>query len=218
LMDGLTATSGNLEVSLEVDNVGLATSANQTTANASLSSIDGKVTACNTGAVVVASGTTEATQTTHDNFNCNANLQVNNSDLSLGQYLMATTLPVAIASNQSRLDVAQPTSSAYTTSNLNDTGVVAYVFACKLNTLYIMNWAASVAFVRVYDKATAATGSDTPIMKFTLYNYQNASIPFPCPVDFTNGISIRATTVVGDTDTTSPTSNAVSCVVSYTST
>ena len=36
---------------------GASTSANQTTANASLSSIDGKITACNTGAVVVASGT-----------------------------------------------------------------------------------------------------------------------------------------------------------------
>ena len=36
---------------------GAATAANQTTANSSLSSIDGKITACNTGAVVIASGT-----------------------------------------------------------------------------------------------------------------------------------------------------------------
>jgi hypothetical protein len=38
-----------------------ATAANQTTANSSLSSIDGKITACNTGAVVVASGAITAT-------------------------------------------------------------------------------------------------------------------------------------------------------------
>jgi len=42
-----------------------------------LSSLNGKVTTCNTGAVVISSGTTQATQSTHDNFNCNANLQVN---------------------------------------------------------------------------------------------------------------------------------------------
>jgi len=55
LMDGLTATSGNLEVSLEVDNVGLATSANQTTANTSLSSIASNTSDCavNTNAIGV---------------------------------------------------------------------------------------------------------------------------------------------------------------------
>jgi len=35
-MDGLTATAGNLEVSLEIDNIGLATSLLQTNANGSL--------------------------------------------------------------------------------------------------------------------------------------------------------------------------------------
>ena len=183
--------------------------------NAELTSLDTKITTCDTSSIA---GTVTATQSTHDNFNCNANLQVNDSDLSLGQYVMATSLPVAIASNQSRLNVAQPVSAVYTQANLNDTGVVAYAFACKMNTLYIMNWSASVAFIRIYDLSTAADSSDSPIMKFTLYNYQNASIPFPCPIEFTNGISVRSTTVVGDTDTTSPTTNDVSCVVAYTAT
>lgn len=184
--------------------------------NTTVTSLDSKISSCDTGSVVISSGTTVVTQSTHDSFNCNANLQVNNSDLAFGQYAMATSIPVAIASNQSRLNVAQTSSSAYTNSNLNDTGVVAYAFACKMNTLYLMNWAALQAFVRIYDKSTAATGSDSVLMKFTLYNYQNASITFPSPVDFTNGISVRATTLIADSDTTNPATNAVSCVIAYT--
>jgi hypothetical protein len=44
-------------VSASIDTTGLATSAKQDTGNTSLSSIDGKITACNTGAVVLAAGT-----------------------------------------------------------------------------------------------------------------------------------------------------------------
>lgn len=56
----LASDEDNVPVTLEVDNVGLATSANQTTANSSLStiagdtnSLDGKVTACDTDNITV---------------------------------------------------------------------------------------------------------------------------------------------------------------------
>lgn len=52
-----TDNTGSLQVDVESSALpsGAATSANQTTANASLSSIDGKITAVNTGAVVISS-------------------------------------------------------------------------------------------------------------------------------------------------------------------
>ena len=59
-----------LPVTASIDTTGLATSAGQTTGNSSLSSIDGKITAVNTGAVVVSSSalpsgaSTSANQTT----------------------------------------------------------------------------------------------------------------------------------------------------------
>ena len=195
--------------SIDTNTTGLAT-------EATLGTLDGKVTACNTGAVVIASGTTVATQSTHDSFNCNATLQISDTDLSLGQAVMVSSLPVTLASNQSTINVAQNVSAVYSNGNLSSTGLVVYAFAGKMNTLYIMNWAASVAFIRIYDKSTAALSSDTPVMTFTLYNYQNASLTFPCPIDFTNGISVRATTGVAEDDEVSPTSNAASCVIAYT--
>ena len=59
---------------------GASTSANQTTGNASLSSIDGKVTACNTGAVIVASGTIDLGAT--DNAVLDS-IQTNTSDCAV---------------------------------------------------------------------------------------------------------------------------------------
>lgn len=53
--DAVTVTGGKLDVNASIDTTGLATSAKQDTGNASLASIDGKITAVNTGAVVVAS-------------------------------------------------------------------------------------------------------------------------------------------------------------------
>lgn len=48
-------TSGALDVNATLDTTGLATSAKQDTGNTSLASIDGKITAVNTGAVVISS-------------------------------------------------------------------------------------------------------------------------------------------------------------------
>ena len=51
----LATSSGVLKCDTTLDKTGLATNALQTTGNSSLSSIDGKITACDTGAVVVTS-------------------------------------------------------------------------------------------------------------------------------------------------------------------
>lgn len=50
-----------------IDSAGLATSARQDTGNTSVASIDGKITACNTGAVVVSSGSITANAGTNLN-------------------------------------------------------------------------------------------------------------------------------------------------------
>lgn len=53
--EAVTVTGGKLDVNASIDTTGLATSAKQDTGNTSLASIDGKITAVNTGAVVVSS-------------------------------------------------------------------------------------------------------------------------------------------------------------------
>ena len=47
----------------------------------------------------------DVTSATHNNFNCNANLQISDVDLAFGQGLMTASLPVCIASDQSSLTV-----------------------------------------------------------------------------------------------------------------
>ena len=44
-------------------------------------------------------------QSTHDDLNCNANMQISNTDLSFGQATMSNSLPVTISSNQSYPEV-----------------------------------------------------------------------------------------------------------------
>lgn len=61
LQDGsgnvITSTASALDINLKSSTVAIATSGKQDTGNSSLSSIDGKITACNTGSVVITSGT-----------------------------------------------------------------------------------------------------------------------------------------------------------------
>ena len=105
--------------------------------------------------------------------------------------------------------------SYYRNINVNATGSMVKSSTGSLCTIYFMNWASSANHIKIYDKATAATSADTPVMNFTLYNYQNVALTFAKPVEFTNGISIRATTGIADNNNTNPTTNAVSCSITY---
>lgn len=100
-----TNTSGNLQVDVLSSTLptGAATSANQTTANASLSSIDGKTTVVNTGAVTVVSSSlptgaaTSALQTTTNSSLASIDAGI---PAALGAATIANSMPVTIASDQ----------------------------------------------------------------------------------------------------------------------
>lgn len=65
----------------------------------------GSVISSTSGALNVNIGTSDVVSSVHDNFNVNANLQVSDSDLALGQAVMAVSLPVVISSDQSSITV-----------------------------------------------------------------------------------------------------------------
>ena len=76
--------------------------------------LDGSGTALtSTGGALDVSSTLsgDVTSATHDNFNCNANLQISDTDLAFGQAAMVASLPVVIASDQSTLVVGDGGSS-----------------------------------------------------------------------------------------------------------
>ncbi len=94
LVSGSVTASGtvNCNAGANLNTSLLATSLKQDTGNTSLSSIDGKITACNTGAVTVSSLPNVA-QPTHDNLNLNANIQVSDTDVG-----NANPVPVNVVS------------------------------------------------------------------------------------------------------------------------
>ena len=75
--------------------------------------------------------------------------------------------------------------------------------------------AASVRYVKLYDKATAPTSADTPKCTIPLPASSAANIIAPAGIDFTAGIGIRVTSGVADNDTTAPTANDVVVNIFY---
>lgn len=64
-------------------------------------------------------------------------------------------------------------------------------------------------YLKIYDKATAATQSDTPILKIYLAANDTKTLSIPGGVPITTGISLRATTEGADSGTTGATANDV---------
>ena len=80
---------------------------------------------------------------------------------------------------------------------------------------YLANAAAAIRYVKLYNKATAPDQTDTPLLTILLPASSAANIIAPAGIDFTTGISIRATTGVADNDTGAPSANDVVANVFY---
>lgn len=102
-----------------------------------------------------------------------------------------------------------PDLTVYRNLSVTTTGAVVSAVACKLHRIDISNGAAAIRYLKVYDKATAATEADTPVFTFRVNANREREINLPKPVAFTNGISIRASNAVADNDTTNTTANDV---------
>jgi len=136
----------------------------------------------------------------------------------------ASTLRVVLATDQPALTNAQPVSlqptttggsSVYRNINLSTTGQVVKNAAGQLYSYYIYNNATAVRYLKIYDKATAPDQNDTPVMTYPIPAGSAANVAFPNGVAFANGISVRATTGVGDSDTGAPSSNDVITNLNY---
>ena len=138
----------------------------------------------------------------------------------LGQGTMAQSVPVVLPSNQTAIPVnLQPTTSGgslvYRNLDLGVTGQVAKNGAGQLYSYFFYNNASATRYIKIYDKATAPTQSDTPVMTYPIPAGSAANVAFPNGVAFSAGISLRATTGVADSDTGAPSTNDVVINVNY---
>lgn len=98
----------------------------------------------------------------------------------------------------------------YRNLDCNNTGAVVKASAAALGGWWISNANVSPMYFKLYDKATAPSGSDTPKLTLRLPACATAAAPPALAgVSFAAGLSIRATTDVADNDTVSPNTNDV---------
>lgn len=99
--------------------------------------------------------------------------------------------------------------------NLSTTGQIPAVNdGCYVTGMVLSNAHNGVRYFKIYNKATAATEADTPVMTILLphagsMTITGLSIPFPL------GISVRACQNLADNDTTAPGSNEVTVNIFY---
>ena len=98
----------------------------------------------------------------------------------------------------------------------NATGVVVKAAAGQIYNLHCANINAAVRYLKLYDKATAPTAADTPIM----------TIPLPAGgvpvifisdhgIPFSNGIAYRAVTGIADNDNTGASASETPLNIQY---
>lgn len=99
--------------------------------------------------------------------------------------------------------------ASYRTIDGQPAGVVVKASPGLLAGWYLFNNAASLNYVKIYDKATAPTSSDTPKLTLTVPNGQGANAFPVAGIEFQSGIGIRVTTGIADNNTGAPAANDV---------
>lgn len=80
---------------------------------------------------------------------------------------------------------------------------------------FFNNHATLARYVKLYDKASAATSSDTPLRTYRIPANGGMTFSKAVGITFTLGISIRACTGVADNDNTAPSTNDVIVNLDY---
>lgn len=87
--------------------------------------------------------------------------------------------------------------------NLNTKG-------CQVYRYYCYNVGAATVYLKFYDKSTAPSSSDTPIETWPLPAGGGANAAADSPLlSFTNGLGVRATANLTDSDNTDPAASSV---------
>jgi hypothetical protein len=112
------------------------------------------------------------------------------------------------------MTILQPTDqslglSTYRNLSLSTTGQVVKSSPAQLYGYYFYNNAAATRYVKLYDKATAPTNADTPILTIALPAGAAANVFSDVGLTFHAGLSARACQGVLDNDNTAPSANDV---------
>jgi hypothetical protein len=97
----------------------------------------------------------------------------------------------------------------------SSTGVLVKAGRSCVYDYYFYNSGGAVAYVKLYDKATAPDETDTPLRVYAIGALQGANLFTDFGILFTLGIGYRVTTGVANNNTTSPGANEVTLNIGY---
>jgi len=128
-------------------------------------------------------------------------------DPTTRRLLVDSTLAL-VSSTSGGLDI-------YRNLDLSVTGQVIKASAGQVYGWYLFNNASSVRYLKIYNKATAPTQADTPVMTIPIPATSGANVEYNIGLEFTAGISVRATTGIADSNTDAPSTNDVVINIFY---
>lgn len=100
----------------------------------------------------------------------------------------------------------------YRNLNATTTGSIVKASPGRIENMILCNNSTTVpVYVKLYNKATAPTGADTPVQTILVNSLGTTVIDLGDPDQFSAGISLRASTAAADADATAPAAN--SCIV-----
>jgi hypothetical protein len=100
--------------------------------------------------------------------------------------------------------------TAYRNLDVGVTGQVVCAYPCTISNYFISNQAASPRYLKLYNKATAASETDTPVKTIVIPIASGANLSLGVQgMQFSTGLSIRATTTIADNSTAAPSTNDV---------
>jgi hypothetical protein len=134
----------------------------------------------------------DVSQSTHDNLNANANLQVGDADVG--------------ASN--RVPVAQEASSAFTSNALTNTATSVKASAGTVTGYHITNPDTAWVYIKVYDASNATVGTTTPLLDIGIPP-ETGAVVSGLEVACATAIEVAATANSGTSDTTAPAQSPV---------
>ena len=134
------------------------------------------------------------------------------------QNIVATLQSLASASQGQTsiaISAAVGPQTPFRTTDANTTGQVVKASTGVIGAIHAYNNAATVRYLKIYDKATAALSSDTPNRTIGLPANSMTNIVYVFTPRFLNGIGIRCTTGLPDNDTGAPTANDVMVTMDF---
>lgn len=105
--------------------------------------------------------------------------------------------------------------NSYQSLAAGNTGLVAKAVKAVLCGYSFTNISGAVQYVKLYNKATAPTASDTPVIRVGVPAGQTVSLSIPGGIVFDAGLSVRSVTTMPDAGATGSTAGEVAVNLFY---